>query len=91
MKRTLITLTGLIAAGLLAGCASKPDTTKEKPVAAKQQKQQEEYVSQTSLGSWIPKKVKKSEAQTSDQESAESQAAMKELTERGNPRRPTGN
>jgi uncharacterized lipoprotein YajG len=91
MKRTLITLTGLIAAGLLAGCASKPETEKkDKPVAAKQQ-QQEEYVSQTSLGSWIPKKVKKSEAKTSDQESADSQAAMKELTERGNPRRPTGN
>jgi uncharacterized lipoprotein YajG len=91
MKRTLITLSGLIAAGLLAGCASKPETAKkDKPVAAKPQ-QQEEYVSQTSLGSWIPKKVKKSETKTSDQDSAADQAALKELTERGNPRRPTGN
>ena len=60
MKRTLITLSGLIAAGLLVGCASQPATatTQTKPVAAKQQPPQEEYVSQTSVGSWIPKKMK---------------------------------
>jgi uncharacterized lipoprotein YajG len=90
MKRTLITLSGLIAAGLLAGCASKPETAKDKPVAAKQQ-QQEEYVSQTSVGSWIPKKVKKSQAKTSDQESQEAQQAMADLQQRGNAQPPKGN
>ena len=91
MKRTLITVSGLIAAGLLAGCASKPDTAKDKPVAAKQQQQEEEYVSQTSVGSWIPKKVKKSQAKTSDQESQDAQQAMAELQQRGNAQPPKGN
>lgn len=87
MKRTLITLTGLIAASLFAGCASKPTTTTEaKPKPA----QQEEYVSQTSLGSWVPKKVKKSEAKTSEQDSQDSQQAMSELQRRGSNSRPPG-
>jgi uncharacterized lipoprotein YajG len=90
MKRTLITLSGLIAAGLLAGCASKPATAAETKTPPKQQ-QQEEYVSQTSVGSWIPKKVKKSQAKTSDQESQDAQQAMAELQQRGNAQPPKGN
>lgn len=90
MKRTILPLSGLIAACLLAGCASKPATTAETKTAPKQQ-QQEEYVSQTSVGSWIPKKVKKSQAKTSDQESQEAQEAMRELQQRGNAQPPKGN
>ena len=91
MKRTILPLSGLIAACLLAGCASKPATTAETKTAPKQQQQQEEYVTQTSVGSWIPKKVKKSQAKTSDQESQEAQEAMRELQQRGNAQPPKGN
>lgn len=97
MKKQLMIGLGLVmAAGGLAGCASKTTATEKKPAAAQaaapaKPEQKEEYVSQTSLGSWIPKKVKKSEAKTSDQDTADSQAAIKDLTERGNPRRSTGN
>ena len=92
MKRTLITLSGLIAAGLLVGCASQPaTTTPTKPVAAKQQQPQEEYVSQTSVGSWIPKKMKKSQAKTSEEETRDAQQGMSELQQRANAQPPAGN
>lgn len=91
MKRTLLPFAGLIAAGLLAGCASKPATTAETKTAPKPQPQPEEYVSQTPLGSWIPKKVKKSQAKTSDQESQDAQQAMADLQQRANAQPPKGN
>ncbi len=86
--RTLLVL--VVAAGL-AGCASKPEKTKADAAQTKPAQQQEEYVSETSVGSWIPKKVKKSQAKPSEQETREAQQAMSDLQRAGNAQPPAGN
>lgn len=56
----------------LAGCASK--TAQTKP----QSGPQEEYVSETSVGSWIPKKRKKSQTQGSDSDTEQAKRALEQ-------------
>lgn len=89
MKQHKLTGLALLAASVLMGCASKPETanaeTAKQPV-----KQEEEYVRQSSVGSWIPKKVKKSEATTSQADTNAAQDALGNLQQRGNPNRPAG-
>ena len=84
MNKLRITCLGLIAASLLAGCASteKSATAKTKQEATDGKKQ--EYVRQTPTGSWISRKVKKEDAQASEQQSEEAQRALAELQRRGN-------
>jgi hypothetical protein len=82
IKRTLPAILGLVLLGGLSACASKTETTEAKPAAAA--KPQEEYVSQSSVGSWIPKKVKKSEVQpTSEADTNAAQRDIDQLQRRG--------
>src|SRR5690348_3307526 len=87
MKQHKLIGLALLAASGLMGCASKPETakTEEAKQEAKQPaKQEEEYVRQSSVGSWIPKKVKKSEAATSQADTNASQQALGNMQQRGN-------
>lgn len=79
---------GLLVAGLLAACTSTPSTE----TGARKKEKDEEYVYRTSLGSRIPVKVRKSEAQTSEETSDRDQRWLSEAQERGVPaiRDPSG-
>lgn len=69
----------LVAFVLLSGCQSKTDQAQEKPA-----KSANEYTSVTPTGSWISKRVKKTEVQTSEGESAQAQEAMRQIQRQGN-------
>jgi hypothetical protein len=86
MKQHKLIGLGLLAASVLMGCASKPETakTEEPKQEAKQAaKPEEEYVRQSSVGSWIPKKVKKSEAVTSEAETNAAKKSLDNMQQRG--------
>jgi len=72
----------LITASVLTGCASKTQTAKEETKQPAPQPQ-EEYVRQSSVGSWIPKKVKKSEATTAEADTNAAQQSLGNLQQRG--------
>ena len=90
MTRHTLLVLGLIASSVLVGCTTQPKTAERKPEIKEAKKETtEEYVTQTTTGSWIPRKVKKSEATASDKQSREAQQAMSDLQQRGNLNRPT--
>ena len=78
--RNLIRLGFGLVAVLLASCASPTpaDTT-----AQKKKTNDEEYVYQSSLGSRIPRKVKKSQAASSEELTEQSQQALRDAQARG--------
>lgn len=78
--RNLIRLGFGLVAVLLASCASSTpaDTT-----AQKKKTNDEEYVYQSSLGSRIPRKVKKSQAVSSEELTEQSQQALRDAQARG--------
>lgn len=82
--RKLLTVSAAVAAlSFMVGCQSKDqakDQAKEKPAATTNNSEQ--YTRSTPTGSWISKRVKKSEATQSD--SSQAQEAMRELQRRGN-------
>lgn len=80
MKLSRLLCLGLAAgSGFLTACVSQEKTAAAQPAAAK-----EEYVTYTPTGSWMSKKVKKSQVTPTDQESAEAKQAMEELQRRAN-------
>lgn len=76
----------LIAAGLV-GCATTPKsaTATQKPASSN-----DEYVTQTTTGSWITKKVRKSQAQPTDQETEQARRALDQVQRQGS-NQPSGN
>lgn len=85
MKKTTLLLAGMMALGFLAGCASTDaQPTAKKADATKKPAKQEEYVRYTPTGSWITKKVKKTDVEPTETESEEAARAMGELQRRGN-------
>lgn len=79
--RTLIRLGFGLVAVLLASCASQTpvDATAQKTTPSNN----EEYVYQSSLGSRIPRKVKKSQAVSSEELTEQSQQALRDAQARG--------
>lgn len=70
------------------GCSSTPETGSVKEPT---KEQKERYTRVTPTGTWISKKVKKTEASASEQETAAAQQALSEIQRRGNrPVRDTG-
>jgi len=78
MNKLRLTCLGLFAASLLAGCAS----TEKTDLAKKPVVDNTDYRRETPTGSWITKKVKKTE--TDESETAQAKDAMGELQRRGN-------
>lgn len=83
MKKTILLLTGALAVAVFAGCASS-DTTKtaRKTTPSADTAAEEEYVQYTSLGSRVPRKVKKSDVKPSDAQ--QTQDAFREIQSHGN-------
>lgn len=72
----------------LAGCNTTKTAEAEKPAPVKKK----EYTRVTPTGSWITKKVKKEDAQTSESETDQAQRAMSDMQRRGTSMpRDTGN
>ncbi|MCM2275617.1 MAG: hypothetical protein NDI75_12585 [Candidatus Didemnitutus sp.] len=72
----------------LAGCNTTKTAETEKPAPAKKK----EYTRVTPTGSWITKKVKKQDAQTSESDTDQAQRAMSDMQRRGTSMpRDTGN
>jgi hypothetical protein len=80
MKKRPLLLGGILAFTLLAGCQTR-DEAKKQP---EQAKASGEYTRSTPTGSWISKRVKKSETKTSESDSAQAQEAMRQLQRQGN-------
>lgn len=73
MNQTRTFVTGLIAAGLPAGCAS----TEKTGAADKPKTDNAEYVRETPTGSWISRKVRKTP--TDESATADSQRTLEDL------------
>ncbi|MFZ5493829.1 MAG: hypothetical protein ACOZE5_00645 [Verrucomicrobiota bacterium] len=82
MKHLLLSVI-LLGTLALTACAGNIPTAKEKGMAWPAPQTREKYVTQTPLGTWIPKKVKQSEAQASEAEAAAAQEALGDLQRRG--------
>ena len=84
MKKTILFLGCVLAVGVFAGCASTDTTTTAKKTApASNPVAEEEYVEYTSIGSRIPKKVKKSTVATTENESTQTQETFREIQSHG--------
>lgn len=88
MKKHFLLSTVLIVVAL-AGCNTTTKTAEaEKPAPVKKK----EYTRVTPTGSWITKKVKKEDAQTSESDTDQAQRAMSDMQRRGTSMpRDTGN
>jgi len=83
MRNLLTVSAATLALAFFVGCQSKDqakEQPKEKPAATTNSPEQ--YTRSTPTGSWISKKVKKSE--TTESDSSQAQDAMRELQRRGN-------
>jgi uncharacterized protein YceK len=80
MIRISAIATLLLGVAFLSGCSS---TAKTSDAKEPQKKQTEEYVTVPVTGSLIGKRVKKSEAKTSEQDTAASQKALEDWQLRG--------
>lgn len=80
MIRTTVIAALLLGAALVNGCSSTAQTSEAKEP---QKKQTEEYVTVPVTGSLIGKRVKKSEAKTSESDTASSQQALADWQQRG--------
>lgn len=70
-------LTALLLAAMLSGCASTQQATASSQTP--KQPEKEEYVEYTPLGSWVTKKVKKSQVKTSEQLTQQNQDGLRNL------------
>lgn len=77
----------LLTAAALSSCATanKTAATTQQPASDR-----DEYVNQTTTGSWITKKVRKSQAQPTAQETEQAQRALDQVQRQGS-RQPSGN
>ncbi|HLP26620.1 MAG TPA: hypothetical protein VK477_13145 [Acidobacteriota bacterium] len=74
MHRTL--LAALVAA-LITSCATQPKAAQTKTEVPKAQ---DDTVNYTPLGSWVPKKVKKAQLATTEQQQEQTRDALRNLT-----------
>lgn len=76
MKTVLRTTLALLATSVLCGCASTKQEAKPAQAAAQPK---DEYVDYTPIGSWVPKKAKKSQLKPTENQADQTRDAMREL------------
>jgi hypothetical protein len=85
MKKPIAFVVGVLAVAAIGGCASSGTTkTVKKTNSSTTDVSNQEYSEYTSLGSRIPRKVKKSDAAPSDAESKATQETFREIRDHGN-------